>query len=78
MVGLGLTAKYGLKGLTKIGFANNQGPGQQRWFFITCYAIGKVLAFYFKVQGNGSVLFADEAKEMFKAAKAEAERLAAT
>jgi hypothetical protein len=74
-VGSVLTAKYGLEGLTKIEFVNNQGPGSASLIFVTCYGIGKVLADYFTLQSRGLELAEPAAKEKFKTAKAEAFRL---
>ncbi|WP_368292340.1 hypothetical protein [Dehalobacter sp. TBBPA1] len=76
--GLALTAKYGLEGLTRVGLDadSSSTPGTASLVFISCYAIGKVLMQYFRKQKEGSALAAEEIKDCFRAAKAEAERLA--
>lgn len=74
-VGLGLTAKYGLEGLTKVDFDPTQKSRTASLVFITCYGIGKLLAAYYKKHIRGLTLNAEEAKEIFQSAKTEAERL---
>lgn len=76
MVGLALTAKYGLEGLTKVNFTDSNSPGTASLVFINCYSIGKVLNHYFKLLAKGSELSGEEAREIFRTAKVQAERLA--
>jgi len=76
MLGLGLTAKYGLEGLMKVGFAEKYQNGSPSLVFITCYGIGMVLAHYFKMLAKGSNLTVEEMKTTFKSAKVQAEQIA--
>lgn len=76
MVGLGLTAKYGLEGLSKFNLGGDSTVAPAALTFITCFGLGKVLSAYFRLQAKGSALTPEQAKETFKRAKAEAERLA--
>lgn len=75
LVGSGLTAKYGLEGLTGVSIEEHTlGPAEL--VFMTCYGIGHVLAEYYKLQAKGKELTEQDGKTKFKAAKAEAARLA--